>query len=120
MSITRDQFFRALAGAGALALGLPAMACGSDDDDPPGGTANCATNGTVVSIGTNHGHTLVVTKEEVAAAAAKTYDITGSSPHAHSVTITANQFATLASTGTLTVMSTTGDAHSHTVNVVCA
>lgn len=120
MSMTRDQFFRALAGAGALALGLPAMACGSDDEDPPGGNGNCAANGTVVTIGTNHGHTLVVTKEEVTAAAAKTYDITGSSTHTHSITITANQFATLASTGMLTVMSTAGGAHTHTVTVVCA
>lgn len=120
MSMTRDQFLRALAGAGVLALGLPAVACGSDDEDPPGGTGNCAANGTVVTIGTNHGHTLVVTKEEVVAAAAKTYDITGSSAHTHSITITAGQFATLASTGTLTVMSTAGGAHTHTVTVVCA
>lgn len=119
MSMTRDQFLRSLAGAGVLALGLPAMACGSDEEDPPG-TGNCATNGTVVTIGTNHGHTVVVTKEEVAAAAAKTYDITGSAAHSHSITITAGQFATLASTGTLTVMSTDGGAHTHTVTVVCA
>lgn len=120
MTMTRNQFLRTLAGLGATAVGLSAAACGSDDGDDPPLTGNCAVNGTIVSIDNNHGHTLVVSKEDVTAAANKTYDITGTSPHNHSVTITAAQFASLASTGSLVVMSTSGGTHTHTVSVVCA
>ncbi len=121
MTLTRNQFLRTLGGLAAASLGLTAVACGSDDDgeDPPP-TGNCTANGTTVTIDGNHGHTLVVTKEEVAAAAAKTYDITGSSGHAHSVTISAAQFATLASSGSLMVTSSSGGGHTHSVAVFCA
>ncbi|HRC56626.1 MAG TPA: hypothetical protein PKU97_11925 [Kofleriaceae bacterium] len=121
MTMTRNQFLRSLAGLGAAALGVSALAaCGSDDDKDPPVIGDCAANGTVVSIDGNHGHTLTVAKADVAAAANKTYDITGTSPHMHSVTITAAQFATLASTGTIQVMSTNGGTHAHAISVVCA
>jgi large exoprotein involved in heme utilization and adhesion len=122
MTMTRKQFLKTLAGTGVGLLGASLlMACGSDDEEDmePGG-ANCVANGTTVSIGSNHGHTLVVAKADVSAGVNKTYDIAGTSGHPHSVTITAAQFATLAANSSVSVVSTTGAGHTHDVTVVCA
>ena len=119
MSMTRKEFLGSLVGVAALA------ACGGDDGG--GGsdgavTRNCATNGTSVQIGTNHGHTLTVSSTDVAAGVAKTYDITGTSDHAHMVTVTAANFATLQSNanGSVMVTSTSGGGHTHAVTIICA
>jgi hypothetical protein len=76
-------------------------------------------NGTTVVIGTNHGHALVVSKADVAAGVAKTYNIQGTSLHPHSVMITAAQFAMLAANTSITTMSS-DDGHAHSVTVSCA
>lgn len=117
MAITRKQFLGAIvtgAAFGALA------ACGGDDDggggdiDAPPGT--CALTET---IGSNHGHTLTVSRDDVTLAAERTYDIQGSSQHAHSVTLTAAHFAMLAANQSVTVQSTSGGGHTHSVTVTC-
>ncbi len=82
--------------------------------------ASCSMNGTSVAIGSNHGHTMTVSKAEVAAAVEKTYDIQGTSAHPHSVTVTAADFAKLANNMDVVVMSTTNSMHSHSVTVRCA
>ncbi|HEY0254550.1 MAG TPA: hypothetical protein VGC41_23645, partial [Kofleriaceae bacterium] len=78
-------------------------------------------NGTAVQIAANHGHVLVVSKADVAAGVDKTYDITGNATHAHSVTLTAADFAKL---GTMNMLimetSTTNAQHSHQITVSCA
>ena len=138
--MTRKEFLGSLVGALAL------FACAANGDDgggepvgggggggtsggggggtsPDAGVAkSCSGNGTSVTIGTNHGHTLVVSKADVTAGKEKTYDITGTSAHAHSVTITAAQFAQLQGNPAASVMvtSTTGGAHTHQVTIVCA
>lgn len=85
-----------------------------------GGGGSCES--TNVTIGSNHpaAHALVVSAADVAAATDRTYDIMGASAHTHSVTITAAQFAMLASGASIMVTSTSGAAHTHTVTVVCA
>ena len=121
--MSRKQFLRTLVNVGAGALGASlVIACGSDDDDMEPGLPNCLTNGSNVTISANHGHAMTVTAADVTAGVDKTYTITGSSAHAHSVTITAAQFAMLAASGSasVTAVSTSGDAHTHTVNVTCA
>ena len=93
---------------------------GATDTGTPdtGGGTECLSPAT--SIGGNHGHTMEVSAADVEAGAEKTYDIQGSSGHPHSVTITADQFATLASELSLSVESTTDSGHSHTIMVTCA
>jgi hypothetical protein len=127
--MSRQQFLRTLAGIGVGTLGASLLiACGSveddmvDDDMEPPGTPSCVANGSSVTIGTNHGHALTVAMADVSAGAEKTYDITGTSLHAHSVTVTAAQFAMLAAGGSasITVVSTTGANHTHSVMVTCA
>lgn len=76
-------------------------------------------NGTMITIGNNHGHVLVVSKAEVVAGVEKTYDIMGTATHTHSVTVTAAMFAQLqGGTTQMTVSSTT--THSHPITIVCA
>ncbi len=107
------------ADAGAAADGA-ANADGSVTPDSGTPTANCKTNGTKPTIADNHGHALTVSKEDVAAAVEKVYDIKGTAPHAHSVTVTAANFATLATNTSITLTSTSAEAHTHSITVACA
>lgn len=120
--------------AGAMLVALPAyslLGCsssdsGSDPDpnpDPnpgPGGQANCVDNGTTAAIAANHGHTLSVSKADVTAGTEKTYSIQGSSAHDHSVTVTAADFTMLQGNDSITLASTSGGGHTHSVTVSCA
>jgi len=124
MGMTRKEFLASLVkgtAVGAVAAGALA-ACGGDDDGD-GGTAIDAPAGAcspTAAIGTNHGHSLVVSAADIAAAADKTYDIMGSSVHTHSVTLTAAHFASLAAGTMVMTVSTTGSAHTHSITVRCA
>jgi hypothetical protein len=122
MSMTRKEFLGTLLGAaGAAAL----VGCGGDDGGSAAADAagkSCVMNGTTVTIGTNHGHVLAVDKADVAAGVDKTYDITGTALHSHSVTVTAANFTTLKNNPSASVMvtSTLGGAHTHDITIVCA
>jgi hypothetical protein len=126
--MTRKQFLGTLFRGTAVAAGGATLLSGCSDDgggtpsDAPSGTGNCNANGTTVAIGTDHGHSLVVTKADIAAAASKTYDIRGSSGHTHSVTLTMAHFQALAANQIVMVQSTPGgiDSHTHSVRVSCA
>ncbi len=107
-------------GTGGTGGGTGGTGGGTGGTGGAGGSAPDCTNGTNVVIGSNHGHTLMVSADDVAAMADKTYDITGSSMHSHMVTITAAQFGMLAAGDSLTVTSTSGGAHTHDVTVICA
>lgn len=121
MMMTRKQFLRSILGAGAGAIGVAAIAACGDDGGGSSDAAgkNCLTNGTNASIGTNHGHTLTVSVADVTAGAEKTYDITGTSAHAHMVTISAAQFTMLKANTSIMVTSTSDGTHTHTVSVTC-
>lgn len=123
MSMTRKQFLGTMFGvAGAAVL----AGCGGDDDgggsDAAVATRSCTDNGTSVAIAANHGHVMMVSAADVSAGVDKTYDITGSATHSHSVTVTAANFASLQSNpdGSVVVESTSGGAHTHTVTIMCA
>ncbi len=111
----------------AVVAGVPLVtmmqSCGDDDDadmDGDEGMANCLENGTSTNIGSNHGHTLSVSKEDVTAGAEKTYSILGDSGHNHDVTITAADFTNLQQNQAITVTSSSGAGHTHSVTVSCA
>jgi hypothetical protein len=121
MSMTRKEFIGTLIGAGALL----AAGCGGDDGDPgPGDAASksCTTNGTNVNIESNHGHVLMVSKEDVTAGADKTYNIQGTATHPHTVMVTAANFTSLKNNPGMSIMvtSSTDSAHSHGVTIMCA
>jgi len=119
MTMNRQEFLRSIVGLG---LGAGALAACSDDSggkDAPASTGNCLAHGTNVNIGTNHGHTLMVSVADLNAGVDKTYDISGTAGHAHSVTITAAQFATLKANTSISLVSSVGSAHTHSVTVGC-
>ena len=115
--------------AGAMLIAIPAyslLGCSSSDDGggnpipDPNGNADCLANGTAVSIGGNHGHSLTVSTNDVQAGATKIYSIQGTSGHNHSVNLTAANFTALKSNTSISVTSTNGDGHTHSVQVSCA
>ena len=116
MDLTRKEFI-------VLLIGSAAAACGGSSD---GASGNCAANGTAVSIAQNTGHVLLVSKDEVAAGVAKTYDIQGTdTSHTHQVTLTAADFASLQKNLRAMETSTAGNAagqapHTHQITVSCA
>jgi hypothetical protein len=66
----------------------------------------------VARVGQNHGHVFSVTIDDVRKGVDKTYDLTGSAPHAHTITLTAADFGRLTDGEIVrTVSSRTGHAH---------
>lgn len=117
---------------GAMLIALPAyslIGCSSSDNDSdtnpdpnpnPDPQGNCLANGTKSTITANHGHSLTVSTADIQAAAQKIYSIQGSSGHNHEVTLTTANFNSLKSNSSITVNSTSGDGHTHSITVSCA
>lgn len=115
---------------GAMLLAVPTysfVGCSSDDTaaaepepNPSGSGVDCVINGTGIAIGTNHGHTLTVSKEDVNAGTEKTYSIQGSSGHDHTIVLSAANFTSLQNKTGISVTSTNDAGHTHTVAVSCA
>ena len=105
---------------------------GSDDGSGPGSgsgsgsgptpSGNCLQNGTDIAISANHGHSLTVSKDDVAAGTQKTYQLSAASTdaHIHTVVVTSSDFSTLANNLQVTKTSTTQVGHTHNVIVSCA
>ena len=82
--------------------------------------ATCASGASASAITGNHGHSLLIPKADLAAGVAKTYSIQGTASHAHQVSISAAQLATLKAGQSISVTSSLVFAHVHTVTVRCA
>jgi hypothetical protein len=125
--INRTEFLRSALALGGLGIGAAGLA-GCSSSGPPSGTGAtggsgsaraCDTHTVTDFIGSNHGHVLMVTAADAAAAMDKTYDIMGTASHTHSVTITAAMFATLETGDPVLTDSTTTSGHSHSITVMC-
>lgn len=116
MRMTRKEFLRLALTTGGAAL---ATACGGSSSTPAGPSGNCLSNGTAAAIGGNHGHVLNVTKADVMAGAAKTYDIAGTAGHSHLVTLSAQDMANLQQNLLAQETSTVTLSHSHSISVSC-
>ena len=109
-----------------ISLGIPVTvlvgSCSDNESvDPDIDPTDCLVNGTNANISTNHGHSITVSKSDVDDGVQKTYSIQGSSSHAHDVTITSTQFATLKNNqSSIQVVSTSGGGHTHSITVSCA
>lgn len=76
---------------------------------------------TIARLGRNHGHTIVISFEDVKAGAEKTFDIApGSSGHPHAVTVSADEMKLLLAGQIVRTKSTTVRGHAHRVVVRCA
>lgn len=140
-TLSRSEFLKlsaGLIGAATLPFGLGCPADDTGDEGAESGnitTAPAEESGTTAgdgdtaasgctmdptaTIAANHGHELVVPLADVVAGVEATYDIMGTSPHAHSVTLTADHFAMLQAGMQVSVTSTAGGDHTHEVTVSC-
>lgn len=119
MTLTRKDFCQALA-AGTALLGLPGCGGGGDSAPapaPPPAAGSCGSSGAEISG--NHGHVLTLARADLDSASALTYGIEGSALHNHNVTLTPAQLQALKAGGNVSVVSTTTDAHNHSVLVTC-
>ena len=113
-----------------LLIAVPAyslLSCsGSDDSGPtpnPDPTSgNCLLNGTNSSISANHGHSLTVSKADVAAGTQKTYNLSAANTdgHIHTVVLSSGDFSSLSTNHRITATSTNQSGHTHDVTVSCA
>lgn len=114
----RRDFVRVLGGAVVTGAAISTVACGGDDGGGGGAdamvSANCGTQ-----ISANHGHTMTVAQVDVDAGVEKSYDISGSSGHSHTVVVTAANMTTLQGGQSVTITSSTDVGHSHMVTVSC-
>lgn len=118
-SITRKQF---LQGTAVLAF-APALACDDGGGDGEGegeesGGADCG-GGAAGTVSSNHGHEAMLGAAAITGGAATDIDITGSSPHSHTVSLTADQVASIAAGERVTVTSSSGGGHTHDVTFEC-
>lgn len=116
-TLSRKQFLGA-AGSSMVMLLLQGCGGGYDDDDAPPGGQSCGASG--AAIAGNHGHSLSIARADLDSATNKTYNITGTANHAHSVTFTPAQLQALKAGQSVTVTSTTDSAHDHAVTASCA
>lgn len=116
MDLTRKEFLTLVIG------GVAVSACGGSSS-PAGPSGDCAANGSSSTISQNTGHSLIVSKADIAAGVDKTYDIRGTdTSHTHSVTLTAADMQALQKNMQVDETSTAasaGPAHSHAIKIVC-
>ncbi len=116
-------------GAGASNGGSAGAANGGSAGAANGGSAGAANGGTgggsniqscnATQITKNHDHALDLPVADLDSTDPKDYDITGTSDHPHTITLTPADFATLKSGGSVTVTSTNDDNHTHNVTIAC-
>ncbi len=95
----------------------------SDGDMPLTDAASNINCNPAVNISGNHGHVMVVTREDLAAGMNKTWDITGTAGHGHMVTLEGEVMLGLDGPGvgtqTFSTVGGTMQVHSHIVDVYC-
>lgn len=116
MEISRKRFVEALASGGALLL---LSGCGGGGYS--GGGTVTPSSSCSGDIAANHGHVLPIAVADLDSTSPKTYDITGSATHGHSVTFSVAQLGQLKAGMAVTVTSTpaTTDGHAHAVTASC-
>lgn len=94
--------------------------CGGDDPTPAmPSEPNCIENGTTAAIGSNHGHTLSIPKSMIENGGPASFQIQGDSGHGHTVIINADQMAQLQRNERITIESTVGNGHVHSLSIGC-
>lgn len=119
-TLDRREFTLAAALAVLSGIAITVSGCSSDSGSPtaPSSSSSSSTNSTsdkVGSVGTNHGHSAVITSAQLSAGAGLTLGIQGTSTHPHSVTLAASDVAAIASGQRVTKESSSDAGHSHQV-----
>src|SRR5690242_3866591 len=111
--IDRWEFLQLAGGILGAGVATAAAACGGDDTTAPGASASCNASSPSATIASNHGHMMTVTGADVTAGATKMYNIQGSAPHSHSVTISDVKFRDLMGGKSIQAESTPGGTDGH-------
>ncbi|MDC3953050.1 hypothetical protein [Polyangium jinanense] len=74
----------------------------------------------VARIGRNHGHAFTITIADVLAGVDKTFDLTGTSGHRHTITVTAADFKKIGAGQIVRLASTREGGHIHRLFLECA
>jgi hypothetical protein len=140
MKTDRRSFLRLSILVGAAPSVLALAGCDSDPDPgtdsgtPPtdagggadagggvdaGGMVTCNSVSSVIGMDHPRPHALTVPITDVTAGVDVTYDITGMSAHPHTLVVTAADWATLLSTGSVTVTSSRDASHTHVCTLTC-
>jgi hypothetical protein len=118
-TIDRREFTLATAMLALSGVAITITACGGGSPsapDTPGSPQPSPNGGDKVGvIGTNHGHSAVITSAEIIGGAAISLDIRGQSDHPHTVVLSAAEVVSIGGNKRVSKESTTNDGHSHTV-----
>ena len=109
--LTRREFTIEWAIA-VLSAATITISCG-DSGDPGTGPTNSGDRTGAISA--NHGHVALVTATQLNSQNAIPVDIRGNATHPHLIELTVSQLQTISSGGRVSVVSSTDDAHDHTV-----
>jgi hypothetical protein len=93
-----------------------ALACDGREDTAPAPPLDRL----VARIGRNHGHAFPIGMSDVTAGLDKTYDLSGTSGHPHSVTVTADDFKRMRKGEVVRLASSKEGGHIHRLVLECA
>jgi hypothetical protein len=120
-TVGRREFTLAAAMLALSGATITISACGggsSSPSSPSSPSTSAGTPGTadkVGVIGSNHGHSAVITAAQLTAAGDLSLNIKGTSDHPHTVTLTGAEVASIAANRRVSKESSTDDGHSHSV-----
>ncbi len=113
--LTRRDFTVSSALALLSGVAITITGCGGDSNDTPTMTTPTPVMDVTGTVGTNHGHTAVITAAQLTSNATLMLDITGTSDHPHTVEITAADLGQIMAGMRVTRTSSNAQAHTHTV-----
>jgi hypothetical protein len=113
-SMDRREFTlnAALAILAGCVITISETACGSSPAAPAAAAPPADITG---DVSANHGHSAVITGASITAGTTYSLDIHGSATHAHTLSISQANLASLKNKQPVTMTSTTDSSHSHTV-----
>ena len=119
LPMTRKAFCARLTGVSVVLL---VQACGGGGGSAigaaPAGPGSAAA-GCTDTIAGNHGHVLTIATADLDSAVDKVYNIQGGATHNHTVTLTVAQLRALKAGTNVTVITSTTEAHEHSVSILC-
>jgi hypothetical protein len=125
-TLGRREFTAASAMAVLSGVAITLTACGGDSSSPTSPAAPTPSNPTpdptpassadkVGTVGSNHGHSAVITGAQLTAAGEVLLDITGNATHPHTVVLSAGEVQQIADGQRVSKESSFDASHSHTV-----
>lgn len=116
-SLDRREFTRLSLLAMLSGVAITISGCGGGGSNGPG-SPTAPTDGKEGSISANHGHRVRITSAELTAGGQLTLSLGGSigvAEHTHSVSVTAPEVVSIRDGARVSKISSTDDAHQHTV-----